>query len=340
MKQTEMHPCLLSVIVPVYNLEAYVGACLRSLSMQGFVESEYEILCVNDGSTDGSSAIIRQMAQTYPYIRLIEQQNQGVSVARNTGLSQARGEYVLFCDGDDFLEPYCLKRAVMLLKERKATSASFGFRVVEETAEVSVETAEDAALTVCTGRAKPFYSGNIWRFILRRDFLNDYQIRFKPGMRYAEDELFLYHVCRHLDFRQHIYISDVFYNYRMRATSAVHTQRAIRLNAHYADMVSMALEYKPYRTDKTLSAPMRRSTRARYQYAVSNALQDALLLGERPPREVLAELREKGLYPYGLMWGLLKPKHPKTMLVNYMKFLYTVPLYYIGIYKLRHLQKK
>ena len=164
-------------------------------------------------------------------------------------------------------------------------------------------------------------------------------LRFKAGMRYAEDELFVYHVCRFLDFQKHIYIHEIFYNYRMRATSAVHQKQSIRLKWHYTDMVGMALEYKQCLQDKTMSSAMRKSTLTRYKYAVSNALQDALILAERRPRDVLAELREKGLYPFGFMMELLKPKEPKTMAVNYMKFFYSVPLYYICVYKLRQIMK-
>lgn len=338
---TENKKCLLSIIVPVYNIQDYIGTCLESLCMQGFQEDEYEVLCINDGSTDSSETVVQQMAEKYPKIRLIKQENQGVSVARNTGLEHACGEYVFFCDGDDFLQPNCLKRAVMLLLERNAVSASFHLQTVEENAKMRKELPQDEVdINWYSGKKQPFYNGNAVCFILNREFLNKNNIRFRTGMRYAEDELFIYHVCRYLDFNQHIYISEVFYNYRMRSTSAVHTKRDVRLKAHYVDMVEMALEYKQYLQDTTLSPAMLKSTSNRYKYAVSNALQDALLVGEREPREVLSELREKGLYPYGFMMELLKPKHLKTMAVNYMKFLYSVPQYYICVYKLRRILKK
>ena len=333
--------CLLSVIVPIYNIKPYLETCLASLCVQGFEADEYEVLCVNDGSTDGSEEIVKAMALVYPQIRLVEQSNQGVSAARNTGIDAARGQYLFFCDGDDFLEPYCLKRAAKLCLEQKAASASFGFQTVEEKAEMREVPLEcSAEIKWTSGRSKPFYSGNIWRFLVSREFLNKNNIRFKAGMRYAEDELFLYHICRFLDFKDHIYIDEIFYNYRMRASSAVHQKRDIRLRAHYEDMVEMALEYKQYLQDEALSKEMQKSTLNRYRYAVSNAMQDALILGERKPTEVLAELREKGLYPFGFMVELLKPKHPKTMAVNYGKFFYSIPIYYSIAYKVTQMLKK
>ncbi len=340
MEQTNRNACLLSVIVPVYNIEAYVGTCLRSLCMQGFRDGEYEVLCVNDGSTDASAQVVRQMAEQNPQIRLIEQENQGVSAARNKGLDEARGEYVLFCDGDDFFDLHCLQRAMALLLEQGAVSASFGFRTVEEGADIMACPAPKTDVAWYTGRKKPFYSGNVWRFLLKRDFLNQHNIRFKAGMRYAEDELFLYHVCRHLNFCQHIYITEVFYNYRSRPTSAVHQKRQGRLARHYGDMVAMAQEYKEILNGEALSRHLRTDTKRRMQYAVSNAMQDALLLGEREPSEVIDELKEKGLYPFGICVRLLKIKHPKTMLVNYSKLLYSIPLYYRLVYAIKHARRK
>lgn len=341
MEMAENKKCLLSIIVPVYNIQDYIGTCLESLCMQGFQEDEYEVLCINDGSTDSSETVVQQMIEKYPQIRLIKQENQGVSVARNTGIDASRGQYLFFCDGDDFLEPYCLKRAAKLCLEQKAVSASFGFQTVDEKAEmreVPLECNEE--IKWASGRSKPFYSGNIWRFIVSREFLNKNNIRFKAGMRYAEDELFLYHICRFLNFKDHIYIDEIFYNYRMRASSAVHQKRDIRLRAHYKDMVEMAQEYKQYLQDETLSKEMQKSTLSRYRYAVSNAMQDALILGEQKPTEVLAELRKKGLYPFGFMIELLKPKRPKTMAVNYGKFFYSIPIYYSIAYKVNQLLKK
>jgi len=94
---------LVSVIVPVYNAESYVDKCIRSLTAQTY--ANIEIIAVNDGSKDISGTIIEELAQTDKRIRFINQPNQGVCIARNNGIDMARGEYLLFVDGDDFLEP-------------------------------------------------------------------------------------------------------------------------------------------------------------------------------------------------------------------------------------------
>ncbi|HAS37211.1 MAG TPA: glycosyltransferase family 2 protein, partial [Ruminococcaceae bacterium] len=92
---------LVSIIIPVYNLEKYIKHCLESVVNQTY--KELEIICIDDGSTDGSAEIIKSMAENDPRIKYIYQENAGVSAARNKGLDTATGEYVMFVDGDDYI---------------------------------------------------------------------------------------------------------------------------------------------------------------------------------------------------------------------------------------------
>lgn len=94
---------LLSIIVPVYNIENYITRCIESLLNQEFSPNEYEIILINDGSTDNSGQICQHYTILYNNIILINQINQGVSAARNLGLEMARGKFICFVDGDDYL---------------------------------------------------------------------------------------------------------------------------------------------------------------------------------------------------------------------------------------------
>ena len=96
-----MHSPKVSVIIPVYNTAPYLHEALSSITRQTL--QELEIIIVNDGSTDGSGEIIREVAETDGRIKVFEQENQGQSVARNVGLEQATGEYIYFMDSDDLL---------------------------------------------------------------------------------------------------------------------------------------------------------------------------------------------------------------------------------------------
>ena len=93
---------LISIIVPVYNVEEYLKQCLDSILEQTF--SDYEVILVNDGSTDNSGLICQEYAEKDSRIRYFEKENGGLSDARNYGIEQAQGEYLTFVDSDDFLD--------------------------------------------------------------------------------------------------------------------------------------------------------------------------------------------------------------------------------------------
>ena len=97
-----------SVIVPVYNTEAYIGKCLESIIQQ--TQKELEIVVVDDGSTDGSMQIVERYHQLFDNVRIIKQKNLGQGAARNVGVKAATGHYIYFLDSDDFIEPDTLER--------------------------------------------------------------------------------------------------------------------------------------------------------------------------------------------------------------------------------------
>lgn len=97
----------ISIIIPVYNVEKYVGKCLSSLVDQTF--TDFEIIAVNDGSKDDSLDILRRFEERYDFVKVIDQKNGGIANARNNGLAAARGEYVCFVDSDDYVGPTYLE---------------------------------------------------------------------------------------------------------------------------------------------------------------------------------------------------------------------------------------
>lgn len=102
----------ISVIVPIYNVEKYLSACLDSILGQTF--RDFEAICVNDGSSDNSAAILTEYAQKDSHIKVITQENKGLSGARNTGIKAATGEYICFVDSDDRIPPYALKTLLQI----------------------------------------------------------------------------------------------------------------------------------------------------------------------------------------------------------------------------------
>jgi len=93
----------LSIIIPVYNVEEYIDRCLQNIFKQGISTNDYEVILVNDGSTDKSVEIANKHKKARPNIHIIHQENSGPGVARNTGIDNAKGDYIYFLDADDYL---------------------------------------------------------------------------------------------------------------------------------------------------------------------------------------------------------------------------------------------
>jgi glycosyltransferase involved in cell wall biosynthesis len=114
---------LLSVIVPVYNVEKYLKRCLESILVQSW--NDYEIILVDDGSTDSSAQICDLYAEKYEMIRVIHKENKGLSDTRNRGIEEASGEYVYFPDSDDWLEPNTFSELSDVIEELTYDIISF-----------------------------------------------------------------------------------------------------------------------------------------------------------------------------------------------------------------------
>lgn len=122
----------LSFIVPIYNVEPYIERCLRSLEDQNIPMEQYEIICINDGSPDDSRGVVIQMQNEFKNIILIEQENQGVSVARNSGIDIAKGEYIVMVDADDFIKPNILKNKLSILEKNDLDIGFSGYIILNE----------------------------------------------------------------------------------------------------------------------------------------------------------------------------------------------------------------
>ena len=106
-----------TVIIPVYNVEPYLKDCLDSLVAQTIPQEDMEVLMINDGSTDGSLEICEQYAEAYENFKVLSQENQGVSAARNNGIRSAKGKYLMYLDGDDTLSEETVENVIDFFDE-------------------------------------------------------------------------------------------------------------------------------------------------------------------------------------------------------------------------------
>ena len=116
---------LISIVIPVYNVENYVERCLHSCVRQDLSSDEYEILVVNDGSKDRSLEIVENFSLKYKNVKIISQKNSGLSIARNVGVQNAYGDYIMFLDSDDWIADNCLKKIVEICKQNDLDMLSF-----------------------------------------------------------------------------------------------------------------------------------------------------------------------------------------------------------------------
>ena len=113
-----------SVIIPVYNVDKFLPRCLGTVLDQTFA-GEYEVICINDGSTDNSGAILEKFAKNNNKIKILTQQNKGLSEARNAGVKAASGEYILFVDSDDFIAQNALEGLYNFAKKHNSDVVIF-----------------------------------------------------------------------------------------------------------------------------------------------------------------------------------------------------------------------
>lgn len=209
-----------SVIVPVYNVEAYLDDCLRSLQTQDY--SDYEVICVNDGSTDSSRKILTAWETRMPQMRVIDRANGGLSAARNTGLQAATGDYVVFVDSDDWVEPMMLAR---LAEESDGEDMiCFACRRTDNNTYDTLQPEQDRGWSyynrhALEHRKVPFVC--VWQRCYRRDFLKDNNLRFREGILHEDNE-FTPRAC--LKAKKVTVIPDVLYNYRVRPGSIMTTR--------------------------------------------------------------------------------------------------------------------
>lgn len=215
----------ISVIIPVYNVERYLAQCLDSVLGQTF--QDFEVICVNDGSTDKSGEILEQYAAKCSLIKIINQENQGASVARNTGLGIALGDWISFIDSDDIVHPQMLEIAYKQAVWNNADFVQYKYEefktdgvrcgVINEK-KIKSKVFDNSSLVTC--RKQKFHNtfGPCTKLFSRKIVGEK---RFIPHIRF-EDYPFVYEVLSEKP--RGVYLDAALYFYRIREVSLSHVR--------------------------------------------------------------------------------------------------------------------
>lgn len=223
-----------SIIIPVFNVEPFLKVCLDSISHQTF--QEFEVICVNDGSTDNSLSILEEYAQKDTRFKILSQKNQGQGVARNEGLKIAKGEYIIFIDPDDWLEDNALENIYNFFQETNADVIEFNYREYNDYSGKFRFINHGNRINKTYGynlAEKRYYSWkntqkgifyridlHVWSRAYSKQFLDKIDARFAPT-KHGEDHIFTHIVL--LNANKIYYLDQYLYNYRCRNGSAVNS---------------------------------------------------------------------------------------------------------------------
>lgn len=321
----------LSIIVPVYNVADYLAKCLDSLLSQDLSQDEYEIIVVNDGSTDNSGEIAKQYAEKYANIILINHENQGLSRARNTGIANARGEYIQFVDSDDYLEQNVLGGLLEQIEEDKLYVLRYKYQNVRINARGEYEIFQPYKQSnfLFDDYSKEPVNGvdflnkrlgiacYAWAFILRKEVLDD--CIFKQGIYFEDTDW----TPRMLIKANKVASTDtIVYNYLMREgsiTKAINKDKQRKVVEDKIKLVDSLLEHQQNLEDRSWFERMVAATVLSIIGCVAADFYD-----ER--KKYLSQLKDRKVFPLSYI-NTTKQVKRKLQFINFSPALYCWMMY-------------
>ena len=274
---------ILSFIVPVYNVEEYLEECLDSLVQQDIPYDEYEIICIDDGSTDKSGEILDDYAKKYNNIIVIHKENGGVSSARNCGIDIARGKYIWFVDADDFIRKNCLSAVKSKIEENKYDTIRIWLYSFNHGEKI---TFDNITQNMCPKEANTFSV----TYIVKKEHIINNAIYWDSRVAYAEDAIFMLQLKRFL--KSSIKINDfIAYFYRQRPGSAM----SYNLNKKIQSRINGALVCDEIIQGKKVG-DIEGAHRFKY-ISVVKIMEMAIKLPKTERDKIIKELKTKKIFP-------------------------------------------
>ena len=203
---------MVSIIIPVYKIkEEYLRECIESVLNQTY--RDIEVILVDDGSPDRCGAICDEYAAVDPRIKVIHKENGGVSSARNRGLDEAMGQYIMFVDADDWIEQDAVKTCLLYQKEYHADLLSFGYYINDESyCANNIKSLSKIECAMKIAGRKRYVMGYLWNKFFLTEIISLNKIRFDETIAICEDSLFCQEYASYCS--NVICVTNVLYHYR------------------------------------------------------------------------------------------------------------------------------
>jgi glycosyltransferase involved in cell wall biosynthesis len=292
----------LTLVIPVYNTASFVKKCLESILGQGAPARDYEIIVVDDGSTDGSATVVAAYANAGGDLRIVSQQNSGLGAARNTGLANARGAYIWFIDSDDYLVDGALPKILELLERERPDVVALDYTCADEAGSPILwirdrfETLGRAKLRGCEFFELNYRLTYAWLYVFRTALLKDNRIAFRPRINMQDAEM----LPRALIHAEQVFSANLAaYVYVKRSESFINsTSHAVR-ERYFASVIEVRnslLEFAKTVNQAAMSAGLRKKLNVIEEILFMSLVYDALDASRRRSR--VQKLIEVGVYPF------------------------------------------
>lgn len=323
-----MAEVLLSIIVPVYNVEPYLQDCLNSFYAQNSPEEIYEVICVNDGSSDKSAEILDEYASHHKNMRVLHQKNAGVSAARNVGLDHAVGKYIWFVDADDFIAAGIIDDILARLQNNDC----------DQLAILPTQFIDGESVSCFSEVSKDEYSEKIKNYLITRVLKNQsiqqIGLRFNTKMSYQEDNVFYTTLFPHLHKKEQLH-DRIGYFYRIRQGSLSRGGTANeRIIASY--MAGAEDMKRMYETDGA-----NYNGYAYVLYRFMTTVMQMIALEPNTYEKYYDQVKQKGLFPlkFNKQYTVSNRKQDDSVLKKIKKHVYSISYTKTGYYLLCIMKK-
>lgn len=238
---------ILSIIIPVYNSSVWLERCVDSVEQQDLQPSDYEVILVNDGSTDNSLYVAQDLSNKYSNIKIVDKENGGMSSARNAGIDVAMGKYLMFVDSDDYIEPNCLNGLVQVCEGNNLDLCQFHLTLKYSDGRTTKSCFPEEELNKIYSGKDLLKSigaiGSACSIIYRSNVLTQYQLRFYEGVTH-EDAEFTTRLFCHVD--RAMKVNYTVYYYVIHADSMSHSRSYQAMDKNLCDSAIVAAIGKKY----------------------------------------------------------------------------------------------